>query len=49
VLVPIEQWRKLERGARPTLKDLLMAAEPRVEDLAPPREKARHRRAPILE
>ena len=49
VLVPIQQWRKLERSARPTLKDLLMAAKPRVEDLAAPREKPRHRRVPILE
>jgi len=37
VLVAIEQWRKLERSARPTLKDLLLAEEPRVDDLTPPR------------
>ena len=37
VLVPIAQWRKLERSARPTLKDLLLAEEPRVDDLTPPR------------
>jgi antitoxin Phd len=24
VLVPIEQWRRLERSARPTLKELLL-------------------------
>ena len=36
VLVAIEQWRKLERSARPTLKDLLLAEEPRVDDLTPP-------------
>jgi prevent-host-death family protein len=49
VLVPIEQWRKLERGARPTLKDLLLAEEPRTEDLTAPRQKPRHRRTPIFE
>ena len=49
VLVPIAQWRKLERSARPTLKDLLLAEEPRVDDLTAPRERPRHRRAPILE
>lgn len=49
VLVPIEQWRKLERSARPTLKDLLLAEEPRVDDLTAPRQEPRHRRAPMLE
>ena len=35
VLVPIEQWRGLQRRARPNLKDLLLAPEPRIEDLTP--------------
>lgn len=48
VLVPIEQWRILENQARPNLKELLLAVEPRVEDLVPPRRRQRHREAPIL-
>ena len=41
VLVPIEQWRSLERRARPTLKELLLAPEPRVENLTPARRAQR--------
>jgi len=37
VLVPIEQWRSLERRARPNLKGLLIAPEPRIENLTPQR------------
>jgi antitoxin Phd len=29
VLVPIEQWRRLQQGSRPGLKQLLLAPEPR--------------------
>ena len=29
VLVPIEEWRRLQQRARPTLKELLVAPEPR--------------------
>ena len=29
VLVPIDDWRRLQRAARPTLKQLLLAVEPR--------------------
>ena len=35
VLVPIEQWRQLERMARPDLKELLLTSEARTEDLVP--------------
>lgn len=49
VLVPIEQWRRMERMTKPNLKDLLLAPEPRTDELTPPREKPRHRPAPILE
>jgi prevent-host-death family protein len=49
VLVPIDQWRALKERARPSLKDLLLAPEPRVEDLVPPRKKQRHRKAPTLD
>ena len=46
VLVPIEHWRRLERMTRPTLKELLLAPEPRTEDLTPPRRRFRRRPTP---
>ena len=44
VLLPIEQWRKLERMTKPDLKELLLASEARIEELTPPRRQ--HRRRP---
>lgn len=49
VLVPIEQWRRLEEMARPNLKELLLAAEARTDALTPPRKKHRHRASPAFE
>jgi antitoxin Phd len=51
VLVPIEQWRSLQQRARPTLKDLLLAPEPRFEGGLPyPRRGRLRRRKPkVLE
>ena len=49
VLVPIEQWRRLERLARPNLKEPLLAPEPRTDTLAPPRRKLAFRPAPRFE
>ena len=43
VLVAAEEWRRLTDSARPTLKDLLLADEPRAELTIPPR---RWRRRP---
>jgi antitoxin Phd len=37
VLVPVDQWRRLQRSARPTLKNLLLAEEPRLDMLVPKR------------
>jgi prevent-host-death family protein len=37
VLVPMADWRRLEHAARPTLKSLLLAAEPRADLVAPER------------
>lgn len=42
VLVPIEQWRRLQ-AARPTLKQLLLAPEPRADIPVPPRGHRRRR------
>jgi prevent-host-death family protein len=44
VLVPIDQWRRLQ-AARPTLKELLLAPEARADIPVPPRGQ-RRRRAP---
>jgi antitoxin Phd len=44
VLVPIEEWHRLQRAARPGLKALLLAPEPRFENLVPKRGKFRRRR-----
>ena len=46
ILVSMEQWRRVHSGARPSLKDLLLAPEPRFEMIIPPRRKVR-RRKPI--
>ena len=40
---PIEEWRRLEAAARPSLKELLLAPSARSEALVPPRGKARRR------
>jgi antitoxin Phd len=47
VLVPIREWERLQRDARPTLKDLLLAPEPRA-DLVLPERGSEERRPPIL-
>ena len=49
VVVSIEQWRRLERVAKPSLKAFLLAPEPRTEALTPPRRKLRRRPAPDVE
>jgi antitoxin Phd len=43
VLVPIKEWRHLQHSARPTLKELLLADEPRLEIPLPPRGRLRRR------
>jgi prevent-host-death family protein len=48
VLVPIEQWRRLQQRARPTLKELLLAPEPRFELEIPSRGGWRWRTTPKL-
>ena len=45
VLVPIEQWHRLQAAARPSLKQLLLAPEGRTDDLASPRGEDRRRPA----
>ena len=45
VLVPMDDWRRLQRSARATLKELLLADAPRAE-LRPPTRGGRRRRTP---
>jgi antitoxin Phd len=49
VLVPIEEWRRLQSSARPTLKELLLAETPRAEIPVPPRRQWRRRAPAALE
>ena len=49
VLVPIEQWRRMQRLSQPTLKELLLSEGPRFEAAAPPRRSWRRRPLPELE
>jgi antitoxin Phd len=43
VLVPIEEWNRLQNAARPGLKALLLAPEARFENLLTENRKVRHR------
>ena len=43
VLVPVAEWRRLQRSARPTLKELLLAEAPRAEIELPARGRLRRR------
>jgi len=46
VLVPAEEWRRLQASARPSLKELLLSDQARTETLTPARRRPR-RRTPI--
>jgi antitoxin Phd len=46
VLVPVEEWRRLQDSVRPNLKELLLGPGPRFEDLVPQRRIFR-RRPPV--
>jgi len=47
VLVPMDQWKRLEQESRPSLKALLLGPGPRFERLVPRRRKIRRR--PVVE
>lgn len=49
VLMSVDYWRQLERAARPTLKDLLLAGTPRAEIPVPARGSRRRRTSAALE
>ena len=42
VLVPIEEWRRMQTAARPNIKELLLSG-PKFENLIPPRRKWKSR------
>jgi antitoxin Phd len=46
VLVPMDEWKRLQRAARPSLKELLMAPTGRIKNLTPERRRLR-RRSPV--
>ena len=48
VLVPIDQWRQLEKMSSPNLKELLLAPEARTDSLIPQREAHLHRFPSVL-
>jgi len=44
VLIPVDEWRRLQAAARPSLKELLLAEGARTDTLVvPPRGKAKRR------
>jgi prevent-host-death family protein len=49
VLVPVDEWRRLQRAARPGLKAILLADGPRFEESVPPRGRQRRRPIPRFE
>ena len=47
-LIPIDEWRRLQAAARPSLKQLLLTDSARTDMLVPERGKARRRQAVAL-
>ena len=47
VMVPIQEWERLQKAARPSLKEVLLAPEPRFDIPIPARGKWRRR--PVVE
>jgi antitoxin Phd len=48
VLVPVEQWRRLEAAARPSLKQLLLTDFARTDTLVPARKPKQRRQVRAL-
>jgi antitoxin Phd len=49
VLMPIEEWERLQKAAQPSLKEWLLAPEPRIDDLIVEGRKGRSPRVPEFE
>ena len=45
VLVPIEEWRRMQHAKRPSIKELLLGEGPRFDLHVPQRQKRKHKRA----
>lgn len=43
VLVPIEEWRRMQQSSRPNIKELLLGPGPRFDNIVPPRRKWKRR------
>lgn len=43
VLVPVQEWRRLQSAARPSLKQLLLCAQARADMIVPERAQAKRR------
>lgn len=43
VLIPIDEWQRLQRESRPNIKELLLGGGPRFEEIVLPRGKWKHR------
>lgn len=43
VLVPVDEWRRLQAAARPSLKQLLLSEQARTDALVPSRGRAKRR------
>lgn len=49
VLVPVQEWRRLQSAARPSLKQLLLSDQARADTIAPARGRAKRRKVePML-
>ena len=49
VLVPLDEWKRLQAAARPSLKDLLLSDEERFDLDIPPRGGKRRRPVPAFD
>lgn len=49
VLVPLQEWRRLQMAAKPSLKQLLLSDQVRTDLLLPMRGKARRRTVSVAE
>ena len=49
VLVSIDEWRRVARAARPSIKDLLLSEDARTDSLVPVRGQARRRKPTTID
>jgi antitoxin Phd len=49
VLMPVDEWRQLQRRSQPSLKELLLGNGPRLDARIPPRRSWRRRPPPALD